>query len=77
VKKTFSDLPEWIFEMDEISAGVYEVVGHDAAGHYTSAKGIDLDELIEKCRAEAGRPQKTRTLTADRPRFQMNRPEGT
>ena len=36
-------------------AGVYEVIGRDAAGHYTSAKGIDLDELIAKCRAEARR----------------------
>ena len=29
--------------MDEVSAGVYEVVGRDAAGHVVSAKGTDLE----------------------------------
>jgi len=53
MKKIFSDLPEWTFYMEEVSAGVYEVVGRDMAGHYLSVKGIDLDEILEDCRMEA------------------------
>jgi hypothetical protein len=53
MKKQFSDLPKWIFEMDEVSAGVYEVNGHDIDGHKVTGRGIDLDALLEQCRAEA------------------------
>lgn len=53
MKKEFLDLPTWEFEMDEVSAGVYEVTGQDKAGHRVSAKGIDLDSLVEQCRKEA------------------------
>lgn len=55
MKKVFPDLPKWVFEMDEVSAGVYEVVARDALGHYTSVKGTDLDELVKKCKHEAAR----------------------
>ena len=51
--KTFSELPEWSFELDEISAGVYKVIGTDKSGHVVSATGIDLDELIEQCKRDA------------------------
>jgi hypothetical protein len=53
MKKQFPDLPAWNFDMDEVSAGVYEVIGRDNAGHIVSAKGIDLDSLLEQCRKEA------------------------
>jgi hypothetical protein len=53
VKKTYPDLPTWEFEMDEVSANVYEVTGRDATGHTVSAKGTDLDSLLERCRMEA------------------------
>jgi hypothetical protein len=53
MKRDFRDLPTWEFEMDEVSAGVYEVTGRDRAGHRVSAKGIDLDSLLEQCRNEA------------------------
>jgi len=49
------DLPGWDFELSEVSAGVYEVIGHDTAGHRVSAKGFDLDPLVERCREEARR----------------------
>jgi hypothetical protein len=53
MKREFPDLPTWDFEMDEVSAGVYEVTGRDLAGHRVSAKGIALDNLMEQCRREA------------------------
>jgi hypothetical protein len=53
VKKTYTDLPEWEFELDEVSANVYEVVGSDKCGHRVSHKGLDLDEIIEQCKKDA------------------------
>jgi hypothetical protein len=53
MKKEFLDLPMWEFEMEEVSAGVYEVTGRDRAGHRVYAKGVDLDSLVEQCRNEA------------------------
>jgi hypothetical protein len=53
VKKRYPDLPTWEFEMDEVSPNVYEVIGRDDTGHTVSAKGIDLDLLLERCRTEA------------------------
>ena len=53
MKKTFPELPAWSFDMDEVSAGVYEVVGTDGRGHRVSAKGTDLDAALEECRQQA------------------------
>lgn len=55
MKKQFAELPEWKFDMDEVSAGVYEVLGRDRAGRSVSAKGTNLDLLLEQCRREAMR----------------------
>ncbi len=55
MKWTFPDLPEWTFDLDEVSAGVYEVIGTDRAGHRVQAKGTDLDKLVDECRQSAGR----------------------
>jgi len=55
VKKVYPDLPNWVFEMDEVSSGVYEVIGRDMTGHTTSAKGFNIEELIQNCRSEARR----------------------
>lgn len=53
MKQKFLDLPNWDFDLEEVSAGVYEVVAIDALGHRVSAKGGDLDALVEQCRCEA------------------------
>jgi len=53
MKKVFQDLPNWSFDMDEVSAGIYEIIGRDSVGHCISAKGVDLNALIEECRCEA------------------------
>lgn len=55
MRKQFPELPGWHFDMDEVSAGVYEVVGEDKAGHRVSAHGTDLDALLDQCRNEAVR----------------------
>lgn len=51
--KTYPNLPEWTFTMEEVSAGMYEVSGRDKKGHLVSAKGTDLDVLLEDCRMQA------------------------
>lgn len=55
MKRVFSELPDWVFHVDEISAGVYEVTGKDSRGHITSAKGSDLDELVRVCLIEVNK----------------------
>jgi len=51
--KSYPDLPDWTFEITEVSAGVYEVVASDRAGHKISDKGIDVEGLISACRVRA------------------------
>lgn len=53
MKKLFPELPDWQFDMDEVSAGVYEVICEDKSGHRVSAKGTDLNALLEQCRKGA------------------------
>jgi hypothetical protein len=55
MKKRIAELPTWQFELDEVSAGVYEVIGTDTLGHRVSAKGTDPDSLFEQCRSDAAR----------------------
>lgn len=58
MKKKFKNLPEWEFELDEVSANVYEIVGINKSGHKISFKGLELDELIEQCKKKAIEIQK-------------------
>jgi len=53
MKKVYSELPEWEFTLDEVSANVYEVVGTDKSGHRVSFKGLNLDEVLEQCKDNA------------------------
>lgn len=55
MKKTFPDLPGWTFDMDEVSASVYKIVGRDRQGHCVSAKGVDFYVILDECRKEAAR----------------------
>ena len=54
MRRTFADLPEWSFDIDEVSAGVYRVIAIDKNGRQISKTGIDPEALIEECRREAG-----------------------
>lgn len=53
MKKVFPDLPGWSFEINEVSAGVYEVIANDRHGRRFSDKDTDPDTLLEKCRQQA------------------------
>ena len=55
MKQQYPDLPAWLFDIDEVSAGVYEIIGRDNAGHNVSAKGTDVDSLLDQCKKEARR----------------------
>ena len=47
--REFKELPDWSFAIDEVSAGVYRVVGRDLAGRTVEATGPRLKVLLEKC----------------------------
>jgi hypothetical protein len=51
--RTFPELSEWSFDINEMSAGVYQVVASDRRGHRISKTGIAPDVLIDECRREA------------------------
>jgi hypothetical protein len=61
MKKRGTELPTWQFEIDEVSAGVYEVVGKDDLGHRVFAQGTDPDSLLAQCRSDAARLTPTQT----------------
>ena len=47
--REFNELPGWSFRIDEVSPGVYRVVGCDLAGRTVEATGPRLKVQIEKC----------------------------
>lgn len=51
--KIFPEIPRWKFDIDEVSAGVYEIVGTDDEGHSISLTGTDPEDLIMKCKKSA------------------------
>lgn len=51
--KIFPEMPRWKFDIDEVSAGVYQVVGVDDEGHSISLTGTDPEDLIMKCKKHA------------------------
>ncbi len=55
MKESFDGLPGWQFEVDELSANVYEVTGTDRAGHRVHMKGTDPDALLDDARKAASK----------------------
>ena len=53
MKQSFDDVPGWTFEIEEVSANVYEVTGTDSAGRRVQMKGTDPDVLLEDARKSA------------------------
>jgi hypothetical protein len=51
--RTFPELPDWWFDADEVSVGVYRAFGRDRSGREVDASGLDPETLIEKCRQAA------------------------
>lgn len=52
-KLLIPDAPGWSFDVDEVSANVFQVKGSDLSGRTVEMTGTDPDELIEKCHQEA------------------------
>jgi 4'-phosphopantetheinyl transferase len=50
---TFSDLPGWTFEIDEVSAGVYQVLGKNHGRPWIDLRGFDEEELLSQALAKA------------------------
>jgi len=46
----FDDLPNWTFSVEESSIGLYVVKGKDKNGRNIEMRGVDVDELVGKCR---------------------------
>jgi hypothetical protein len=55
MKQSFPDVPGWTFDIEEVSANVYEVTGTDSVGHRVQMKGTDPDALLEDARKSARR----------------------
>ncbi len=53
MQKVFEDLPGWIFELEEQSAGVYALRANDIRGRSISAIDTCIESLVERCKAEA------------------------
>ena len=52
-EKTFPDLPDWTFDVKEVSACVWRVRGIDRAGRSVERTGTDMDEVLDQCRKKA------------------------
>ena len=51
----FKELPGWLFEVDEVSAGVYKVYGKDISGRSGEATGTEPEALLDECKRFAKR----------------------
>jgi hypothetical protein len=61
LRRTFPELPEWVFEIDEVSAGVFHVKGTDTSGRSVETTGTDPDALLNECRGSAERIKSPRS----------------
>ncbi|HIP39183.1 MAG TPA: hypothetical protein EYG88_07375 [Desulfocapsa sulfexigens] len=59
MKKIFPDLPNWSFNLDEVSANVYEAIGTDKYGHKVSYTGTDLEAILSQCKCAAKKIDKS------------------
>ena len=53
MRQTFPELPKWTFDIDEVSAGVYRVIGTHLNGYRVQVEGTDPENLLEECRNNA------------------------
>ena len=54
MEKRFEDLPNWRFQVDEVSAGVYNIKGRDEKfSSNLDLAGNDLEKLFQKARETA------------------------
>ena len=51
--KIYPELKNWSFDINEVSAGVFEIIGLNKLGGSISLKGIDPEDLLARCKKEA------------------------
>ena len=51
----FLGTPGWQYEVEEVSANVYQVTARNVAGPKIEAIGTDVEQLLEECRENARR----------------------
>ena len=56
-QSSFSDLRDWMFEIEEVSAGMFQVKGVDTAGRSVEASGTDPDTVLADCKKAAAEMQ--------------------
>ncbi len=61
----FNDVPNWKFDVNEVSANVFKVEGRDTSGRNVEMVGQDPDILLEDCHQYA-RQQLGLTPVADK-----------
>ncbi|MDF9826407.1 hypothetical protein M2447_000488 [Ereboglobus sp. PH5-10] len=47
---TFKEIPGWTFDVDEVSANVFKVVGRDGFGRSFEKTGLNPDGLLEEAK---------------------------
>jgi hypothetical protein len=47
------DLQGWVFDIEEVSAGVYEIRGRGSDHRQVVLRGTDPDLLMQECRGRA------------------------
>ena len=58
--RTYPEYPDWSFDIDEISAGVYQVLAKDMRGYAITRVGIDPESLIDDCKREVATLNRTK-----------------
>jgi hypothetical protein len=53
MKTIFDELPDWEFEVTEVSAGVYTVVACDRKGRRVAITGVDPEAMLIECKLTA------------------------
>ena len=53
MRETAQELPDWIFEIQEVSAGCYLVSGMHKLGSRIEISGIDPDKLLSRAKNDA------------------------
>lgn len=49
------ETPGWSYSVEEVSLGVYHVLGRDTQGRSVDLRGTNPDELLARARDEAAR----------------------
>lgn len=58
MSEVFPDIPNWKFQVEEVSANVYSVVGTDDRGHRIVKTGTEAEKLLRKCKVDASEMDK-------------------